>query len=159
MNVTFACPACDRAARLPLTVETKQIVCPHCQETIRLPAGAIHDRGLSRCVVCPSDDLFVRKDFPQRLGVGLVAVGILGSSIAWYHGNVTATFAILFATALADLVLYLVVGDSLMCYRCHAEYRQVLGLQAHKPFDLETHERHRQSLARLEQQQTRLKTR
>lgn len=153
MNITFACPACDQAARLPLSVETEKLVCPHCQETIRIPAGAVHDRGLSRCVVCPSTDLFVRKDFPQRVGVGLVAVGILGSSVAWYYGNVTLTFAVLFATALADLVLYLVVGDALMCYRCHAQYRQVLGLQEHGPFDLETHERHRQSVARLEQQQ------
>ena len=48
---------------------------PNVDEPIRMPAGAIEDSRLSRCLVCPSVDLFVRKDFPQRLGVGLVAVG------------------------------------------------------------------------------------
>ena len=152
MNVTFACPACDEGVRLPLSVETEELVCPHCQQAVRVPDGAVHDRGVNRCVVCPSKDLFVRKDFPQRLGVGLVVVGIVGSSIAWYFGNVILTFGVLFATALADLGLYLVVGDALMCYRCHAQYRQVHGLKEHGPFDLETHERHRQSVARLDQQ-------
>ncbi len=38
-----------------------------------------------------------------------------------------ATFAILFATALIDVVLYLIVPDALMCYRCGAMYRQAEG--------------------------------
>jgi hypothetical protein len=100
-------------------------------------------------LVCPSVDLFVRKDFPQRLGVALVVVGIVASSIAWGFGRPLETFAILFATALADVVLYLVVPDALMCYRCGAEYRSVPGQERHGAFNLETHERHRQQVARM----------
>jgi NAD-dependent SIR2 family protein deacetylase len=152
MNVTFACPACEGAARLPLSAETDHLDCPHCGQSIAVPPAAVHEHGLHRCVICPSTDLFVRKDFPQRLGVALVTLGIVGSSIAWYGDHVKTTFAILFLTALADLALYLCVGDALMCYRCHAEYRQVDQLLEHGPFDLETHERHRQTVARLGQQ-------
>jgi hypothetical protein len=151
MNVTYACPQCGQPARKQVDESTEALVCPHCRQELRIPEGAYHDGRLTRCIVCPSVDLFVRKDFPQRVGVGLVAIGIVGSSAAWYYGNVIATFAILFGTALADFVLYLVVGDALMCYRCHAEYRQLRGLDTHGAFDLETHERHRQLAARLKE--------
>jgi hypothetical protein len=43
------------------------------------------------------------------------------------------------------------VGDSLVCYRCQAEYRQLPSLAEHGPFRLETHERYRQQAARLAQ--------
>jgi thymidylate kinase len=91
----------------------------------------------------------VRKDFPQRVGVALVALGVVGSSIAWAYSLLVPTFAILFATALADVVLYLIVPDELMCYRCAAEYRMAEGLERHGAFNLETHERYRQQAARL----------
>jgi hypothetical protein len=127
-----------------------ELVCTHCQEKIVIAEGAIEGQRIRKCLVCPSTDLYVRKDFPQRLGVGLVIVGILGSSIAWYHMHLYWTFAILFATALADLLLYFVVGEALMCYRCDAHYRGVLEMDSHGPFDLETHEKYRQLAARTD---------
>lgn len=105
--------------------------------------------GLKQCLVCGSQDLFVRKDFPQRLGVGIVVVGFIASSIAWSQYMTYLTFAILFATAAIDVVLYLLMGEALVCYRCHAEYRMVEGLQHHEGFNLETHERYRQMAARM----------
>ena len=125
------------------------IACGQCGTQIAVPAGAVEPERVTRCLVCPSTDLFVRKDFPQRLGVTLVAIGIVGSSIAWGYGQTYLTFAILFATALADVLLYTFVGEQLMCYRCHAEYRGVANMDRHKAFDLETHERYRQMTARL----------
>lgn len=95
----------------------------------------------------------MRKDFPQRLGVGLVVVGIVGSSIAWYRADVLWTFGILFATALIDVLLYMFVGDALMCYRCQAQYRGVEEMDSHGQFDLDTHERYRQLAARMEEAQ------
>ncbi len=62
-----------------------------------------------------------------------------------------ATYAILFATAAVDFVLYFFTGNALQCYRCQAEYRGVEGLEKHEPFNLETHERYRQQAARLAQ--------
>ena len=111
---------------------------------------AIAGRRIKKCLVCPSTDLYVRKDFPQRLGVALVGVGIVGSSIAWYYMHIYWTFAILFATALADVLLYFIVGEALMCYRCNALYRGAEEMDSHGPFDLETHERYRQLAARME---------
>jgi hypothetical protein len=99
--------------------------------------------------MCGSTDLFVRKDFPQRLGVTLVILGLGASCLAWYHHQVTLTFGILLATALVDLVLYWVMGDVLECYRCHAQYRGVNNLDQHGPFQLEVHERYRQQAGRM----------
>jgi hypothetical protein len=126
-----------------------RLECPRCQQSIEIPQGALADGQVRRCLVCPSTDLYVRKDFPQRLGVGIVAVGILASCVTWGMTMPIATFGILFATALIDVVLYLIVPDALMCYRCGATYRMTDGTGGHGPFNLETHERYRQQAARM----------
>jgi hypothetical protein len=118
-----------------------------------VPDGAISGQNVSRCVVCPSEELYVRKDFSQRLGVGIVIVGIVLSTIAWYYHRIYLTYGIFFGTALLDFVLWLVMGNVLQCYRCQAQYRGVAGLDQHGGFDLETHEKHRQQLARLAEAQ------
>lgn len=149
MNVTFSCPRCHEGARTSVASDDKSLTCPQCKQEITIPAGAIEDGALCRCLVCPSTDLFVRKDFPQRLGVGIVVVGIVGSCIAWGFHLLILTFAILFATALFDVVLFLIVPDALMCYRCGAQYRLADGMARHGAFNLETHERYRQQTARM----------
>ena len=152
MNVTFACPHCGQAARLEFTAESDVLECPKCAQQVRIPQAARGGVRLRRCLVCPSTDLYIRKDFPQRLGVAFVAIGILGSSVAWFYTRIYWTFGILFATALVDVVLYRLVGDALMCYRCHAQYRGIDEMHEHGAFDLETHERYRQQAARTSDQ-------
>jgi hypothetical protein len=149
MNVTFACPRCHESARSEVASSDKALPCPACQAEIAIGSDAFDGEQLRRCLVCPSTDLFVRKDFPQRLGVGIVVLGIVGSSIAWAYTYTFATFAILFATALVDVLLYLIVPDALMCYRCGATYRSAKGMDRHGAFNLETHERYRQQAARI----------
>jgi hypothetical protein len=149
MNVTFSCPRCQQGARAEVAPADAVIVCPACRGELAVPAGAFDGPHLRRCLVCPSTDLFVRKDFPQKLGVAIVIVGIVASSIAWGYTYTVATFAILLATALVDVVLYVVVPDALMCYRCGAQYRLAEGMDRHAAFNLETHERYRQQAARM----------
>jgi len=149
MNVHYNCPACQQTARCRVAADSDHIACPHCRQPIQIPAGAIAGQQIHRCLVCPSTELYARKDFPQRLGVALVIAGFIGSSIAWANYQVLWSFAILFGTALVDLLLYLVMGESLTCYRCHAQYRGFDDIERHGGFDLETHERHRQMAARL----------
>ena len=150
MNVTYACPVCETASRENLDSQTCELPCSHCGAKVEIRGDAVEGDRVTRCLVCPSTDLYMRKDFPQRVGVALVTVGVVGSFIAWYHYDLLWTFGILFATALADVVLYALVGDSLMCYRCHAEYRGCAEMDAHGHFDLETHEKYRQLAARLQ---------
>ena len=151
MNVTFACPNCEQTARAEFDERSSALACSHCTEQRKIPNGAVTAEGISRCLVCPSEELYLRKDFPQGLGVSIVVIGLAASCIPWYFHNWYGTFAILFATALIDVVLYVVMGDMLQCYRCHAQYRGAPGPGTHGDFSLETHEKHRQQLARLSQ--------
>ena len=154
MQIGYDCPSCSNHVRHDSIETSPVLACGRCGLALEVPADAFEERGpgeprrLTRCVVCPSTDLFVRKDFPQRIGVGIVVVGLLASCVAWGLRELVATFAILFATALIDLVLFLVVPDCVACYRCGARYRGT-GAEGFGPFDLETHERHRQQVARL----------
>jgi len=151
MNVTFACPRCEQPGRVELQPDAAVLVCPGCHQELAVPEGAMSEGKLSRCVVCPSTELFVRKDFPQHLGVAIVVVGIVASCVSWAYYMTYLTFAILFGTALLDVVLYAFVGEALMCYRCGAQYRGLSGIDEHEAFNLEIHERYRQQAARLQE--------
>src|SRR5438067_1032205 len=142
MNVTFACPQCEQTAHAALSADAATLGCEHCQSHLTVPRGALDGGHLRRCAVCPGADLYVRKDFPQRLGVTLVVLGFAASCVAWYYYAIYWTFGILFATAFADVLLYVVCGEALQCYRCGAIYRNVPGMEHHVPFSLDVHERH-----------------
>ncbi|MCC7086079.1 MAG: hypothetical protein IT427_13840 [Pirellulales bacterium] len=149
MNVTYSCPKCESINQAEIGDDATAMSCSHCEHTLQIPPGALNDGKVTRCLACPSADLFVRKDFPQRLGVTLVTIGLLGSSVAWAYGYLYWTFGILFASALVDLLLYALVPNALMCYHCGAMYRGVRNMEEHGSFSLEVHERHRQQKIRL----------
>lgn len=151
MNVTYACPQCERTVRSEINAATTTLACPHCHDKVLVPADAITGETIERCLMCPSRELFIRKDFHQRLGVAIIVVGFVLSTIAWYFYWIYATFAILFTSALLDVVLFFTVGDLLQCYRCHCEYRGISDLAGHPRFSLETHEKYRRQAARLGQ--------
>jgi hypothetical protein len=152
MNVTFRCPHCDHTARAEVEAANGQLQCPSCQATWPASPSALADGKIWQCLVCPSHELFVRKDFSQAAGVGIVVVGFVISSIFWAYRMPLWTYGVLFLTALIDVVLYMAVGNVLQCYRCQAQYRDVPGLENHGGFNLETHEKHRQQKIRLAQQ-------
>jgi hypothetical protein len=152
MDVTFRCPHCDHTSTASVAGDARQMACPSCDARWSVPEGATKEGKVWRCLICPSTELFLRKDFSQSLGVTIVAVGIVISSIFWAYHMPYWTYGVLFTTALIDVVLYLTVGNVLQCYRCQAQYRDVPGLENHSGFDLETHEKHRQQRIRLEQQ-------
>jgi len=161
MRITYACPACDATVTQADVETASALVCGRCGAEVAVPAGGIAwtnaaggaaEPGagqpvLRRCLVCPSTELFARKDFPQRLGVAIVVAGFAASCVTWAWQLLLPTFAILFGTALVDVALYLVMPECLTCYRCAARYRAAGG--PHGGFDLETHERHRQQRIRL----------
>lgn len=149
MNFSFPCPQCEARVRQEVPEGAKSLSCPLCAHVILLPEGAWDGTMLSHCLVCPSKDLFLRKNFPQRLGVLIVAIGIVASCVTWANHQIIATYAIFFSTALLDVILYFIVGNLLQCYRCEAQYRDLPGVNEHEAFHLETHERYRQQEARL----------
>ena len=152
MNITFACPDCETTSRLPLEFG-REIECPECtwRGAELKPLSA--EGTIDECLVCGCHELFIRKNFSQRLGVTIVVIACVASAITWGFHLRFATYGILFAAALLDLVLYFVVGNLLECYRCHAQYRGLTELESQEPFSLETHERYRQQAIRLAEHQ------
>lgn len=149
MNVTFRCPACDQPSVAEFGSDTAGINCIRCGAKFSIPPGSVTEKQVTQCLICPSTELFIRKDFPQVLGVVIVVLAAVISSVFWYLHKHWWTYGTLFTAAFIDLVLYICVGNQLQCYRCQAQYRGVPGLDNHEPFDLETHEKYRQQAIRL----------
>jgi hypothetical protein len=103
------------------------------------------------CLLCGNHEIYKKKDFPHRLGVAILTAAILASVVTYYLRYVWATWAILIGSAVVDGLLYLLVGDVSVCYRCGAEYRGFAGNPEHKPFELGIGERYRQEKLRREQ--------
>ena len=151
MQISFDCPKCLQAARGEVTSASRGVMCSNCNWTRPIGDGDLQGETPGRCLVCGCGDLWRQKDFSQRLGVAIVALGVLLSTVAMAYMQPELSLGILMAFALADMVLYAVMRDCLVCYRCHARYRRVPGLEQVGTFDLEVNERYRQESIRLKQ--------
>lgn len=95
----------------------------------------------NQCAVCGSTDLFVRKDFPQALGFGIVIVfGLI--AIYYFSVSVVIAWSVLGSAVVLDLIIYAFLGRVTTCYACRAEYRKCKLNPAHDGFDLATSEKY-----------------
>jgi hypothetical protein len=93
------------------------------------------------CPACGCRELFIRKDFPQRLGLAIVVVaGFVAFVLLQRH--TLAAAGVLLGVVLLDAALYLLVGRATVCYRCRAVFRGVVYNPAHSWFDLATAEKY-----------------
>lgn len=150
MNIRFDCPVCSCPGRLRPPDRT-QWHCPQCDHSVQLPAEV--DPALPACPVCGGHELYKKKDFPHKLGMGILVVACLASSVTTLLYQWWLTWAILIGSAAFDGILYLLVKDVIVCYRCQAHYRGVPAHEHHRPFELTVHERYRQERLRREQLQ------
>jgi hypothetical protein len=81
----------------------------------------------------------------------MVALGALLSTIAITFYYPATALGILLAFALVDLLLYVLMPDVLVCYRCQSRHRHTQPGESVPRFNLETAERYRQEAARLTQ--------
>ncbi len=117
---------------------------------LQLPAP---DPALPVCVVCGNHELYKKKDFPHSFGMAILVGAFVASTITYFLYEKWWTWAILIGSAAFDGILYLLVKDVIVCYRCDAHYRGVAAAVEHKPFELTIHERYRQEKIRREQLQ------
>jgi len=87
----------------------------------------------------------------------MVAAGALLSSVAWYFHRPLTALGLLMAFALVDMLVFVLLPDVLVCYRCRTRHRALQGAIAEHPvFSHETAERYRQQQMReREAQRTR----
>jgi hypothetical protein len=100
---------------------------------------------LSQCPSCGCRDLFVRKDFPQMLGMTIVAMaGMTFLVLAASRSNFYLGAIVLLIAVLVDAAMYFLVGKVTVCYRCRAEFRDVPLNPRHGAFELAIAEKYRQ---------------
>lgn len=151
MLLVFRCPHCQQTVRRTVAADDRDIACEHCGWTRELRAESDATKSPAACCVCGCDDLWRQKDFPQRVGVALVATGALLSTLAWSWFRPVLAIGVLLVFAAIDLVLYWAMPDVLVCYRCGTRHSPEAIDPAHPRFDLETAERYRQERLRLEE--------
>lgn len=153
MQIVFACPSCQAPQSQRLPAEARQITCVACGFEKEIEPRPSDDAAPHRCVMCGCDDLWRQKDFPQRVGITMVAIAAILSTIAWAAYRPAVAIGILMAFAFVDLLLYTFMKDMLVCYRCGTRFRKTRIEDHHPAFNLELNERYRQEEIRLNEQQ------
>ena len=150
MKIRFACPNCEA----PQTLENPAAAdwhCPTCSHTrpLTLP-DTDSDQALNHCVACGNNQLYRQKNFPQWLGVSILAGACAAFFILQGLYMPRPAWVILLGSALFDGVLYLIVGDVIICYRCLARHYGLARSKSYDPFELAIAEKYRQERLRRE---------
>lgn len=146
MQIRYHCPTDGCVAIIefePLETSGPTMQCPRCraEHPMRISDTIRRDHLVDRCAICGGSELFIRKDFPQRLGAAVVVVfGI--AAIYCFTFSVLAAWSVLAVAVLIDLVVYALIGRVTTCYACRAEYRKCPLNPAHEGFDLATSEKY-----------------
>ncbi len=110
------------------------------------PDGAAKP-AIRACPACGAPDLWDKRDFPARLGYGLVVIGggVAIVCYIWGHPFYAMGFFLLFA--LLDAVAHILVQPMSVCYSCMAEIRGAA--PDHGGFDIHRAEEYAHSLEDL----------
>jgi len=146
MQVRFNCPTEGCVGLIeyePLESAGNSIRCPRCgrDHALRLSDSIRKQSVVDACAICGGRELFIRKDFPQRIGLAVVVLAG-GASLYFFANNFVIAYTILAAAVLIDLILYLLIGKVTVCYACRAEYRRARLNPAHESFDLAASEKY-----------------
>jgi hypothetical protein len=149
VNIRFPCPVCEHPGQVRLPSQTEW-QCPQCDHLVQAAAA---DPALTTCAICGCHELYKKKDFPHKLGMAILIVACIASSISTLFYQWYLTWGILIGSAAFDGILYLLVKDAIVCYRCQAHYRGVPASAQHQPFELTIFERYRQEKIRRQELQ------
>ena len=137
MIIRFLCPHCRRELEFD-DLSHHESPCPLCGQAIQLRISeAMRQRNqVDQCAVCDCPQVYVQKDFNRTLGVSIFIGGAILSLVLYGFNHVWAAFGVLLGCALADGLLYKVLPDVTICYKCHSQYRQVATNPTNQAFEL-----------------------
>jgi hypothetical protein len=152
VNVRLACSACETPVRIDFP-GSPVWACRACDRAGTLVASPADDGSFSSCLACANADLYRQKDFPQWLGLSVLAAACATFFVLQVLYRPWLAWTVLLGSAALDGLLYYgLVGDVVICYRCGAQHRGGPS-RAYDPFELATAERYRQERIRREQMQ------
>ncbi len=153
MKIRFLCPVCECPAAVQSVVAAavnwECAACDH-RQVIQVPAAAP-----TVCAVCGNRELYKKKNFPHWLGLSILTFACVGFLTFMWRYEWGMAWAVLLGSAAVDGLLYLSVGDAIVCYRCGTQASGTTPGPEHQPFELTTHERYRQEKIRLEELKSR----
>lgn len=134
-TLTLICRRCYRREAFRANELPEEFACPRCGETVRpgaenrlTPEGAVR-----MCLACGCGHLYVEKDFNAKLGCLIMVAAV---ALFLYFGKHQEALLFLLGAALADAILYFMVGKRTICYRCLAEHRGFEKNPKHEAYDL-----------------------
>jgi hypothetical protein len=153
MELTYECRDCQAVNRVSGVEAASTLTCQGCRRVRDVAPGSLSGGTLEACAVCATEDLYIQKDFPHVLGLSIVMAGFALSTVFYYDYRPVAALVVLMATAALDLLLYYLVPDVTICYRCLSQYRGRGSNSGSRffPFDLAIGERYRQERLRIEE--------
>jgi hypothetical protein len=139
IEVRGECPHCHRRVDLGVAGDGKEVRCPACRNEILVQLGDLfYERGaIDRCLLCAGRHLYRQKDFNQRAGCAILAAGAIVGLILSWRFSILWLWGVLLAAAGLDALLYALVPEVVICYKCKAHYRGMAPHPAIEPFDLE----------------------
>jgi hypothetical protein len=148
--VRFQCPVCENLDAVELTA-SQPWQCRKCpqRQTLTVP-GTAGGKPLRACVVCGNEELYRQKNFPQWLGLSLLAVACASFFVLQLLYQPGWAWGVLLGSAAIDGLLYYFVGDVIVCYRCQAKHAGLPKQRSYDPFELATGEKYRQEKIRRE---------
>jgi hypothetical protein len=153
MELMFECPRCETTTVVDSVETASEVKCTSCGDARAVRPESFDGSSLRSCAWCATTDLYIQKDFPHALGLAIVISGFVSSTVFWYFRMPVAAFASLISTAALDVVLYYLVPDVTICYRCLSQFRGAGSNPDGRfhPFDLAIGERYRQERLRIEE--------
>ncbi len=146
MKIRFSC----RDQRCPALIQYRptgageeRLACPRCRRayTVHDTDALAQGKVLQKCPMCGGEELFIRKNFPQKTGILIVVVAAL-ISVFSLKTNIELSYGILAAAVLVDVAIYYLIGVVTVCYRCRTEYWGLTRNENHDWFDLARSEKY-----------------
>jgi uncharacterized protein (DUF983 family) len=128
LEIAFSCPRCRKEALAGLDGQAR---CGSCgaETTLPVPSAMRESRVVDTCPACGSSMLYVQRDFNQKVGLAIVIVGAVLAPFTPFYSS-------LMVAALIDALLYALLPEITVCYRCHAHFRGFARNPRHQAFDL-----------------------
>lgn len=140
MKISFRCPQCRSTLSFdPADAGREESPCPQCGKTIPLHINAaMRERGeVTHCAICNCPAVYLQKDFNRTFGLLLfLAAAAACLYLVIKHHQVFLGYGILVGAAALDFLLYKLLPEVIICYRCHAQYRDFAPSPGAAPFEL-----------------------
>ena len=143
MTISFRCHQCHAEIVCGEQAGTT-VICPYCSHTTALHATeAMQERNtVDHCAICDCPSVYMQKDFNRAFGISLFLLAAAVSCWFYFYNKVWLAFAVLLGAAAVDYLLYRLLPDVIVCYKCHSQYRDFAVNKKYAHFELALAEKH-----------------